>query len=105
MSELIKVSDLKAELEGLPDDLPVFVFDEHTDEAFPLQIIDPTISDRVDLNFSSEEENKVYRVNVTVHHSFTVVARNEDEAHYEASENVLWDDHISDIDLTVKEED
>jgi hypothetical protein len=59
MTELLKVKDLRAQLDDLPDDLPVFLFDLHTDEAYPLQQVDPTISDRVDLNFSSAGKNQM----------------------------------------------
>ena len=103
MSELLKVADLKAELESLPDDLPVFMFDLHTDEAYPLQRVDPTISDRVDLNFSSEEQ-KLYRAHITVHHSFTFLAPNEEEAHRMASEYEHWDNHVTDCSLDIEEE-
>jgi hypothetical protein len=103
MNELLKVADLKAELESLPDDLPVFMFDLHTDEAYPLQRVDPTISDRIDLNFSSEEQ-KLYRAHVAVYHSFTVLAPNEEEAHRIASEDVNWDDHVTGCSLDIEEE-
>lgn len=103
MTELIKVADLKAELESLPDDLPVFMFDLHTDEAYPLVQVDPTISDRIDLNFSSAEQ-KLYRAHVAVYHSFTVLAPNEEEAQRMASEGVNWDDHIKDCEIKIEEE-
>jgi len=38
------------------DDMPVYVYDLSTDEAYPLILVDPTISDRIDLNFRSEPE-------------------------------------------------
>tara|TARA_E500000318_G_scaffold54618_1_gene50875 strand:- start:624 stop:905 length:282 start_codon:yes stop_codon:yes gene_type:complete len=36
------------------DDLPVYVYDLTTEESYPLIMVDPTISDRIDLNFRSE---------------------------------------------------
>ena len=47
------VKQLKAELEALPDELPVFVWDETDEDPHPVLCVDPTISDRVDLNFRS----------------------------------------------------
>lgn len=37
------------------DDLPVYVYDLTTEESYPLIMVDPTISDRIDLNFRSEQ--------------------------------------------------
>jgi len=39
------------------DDMPVYVYDLTTEESYPLIMVDPTISDRIDLNFRSEPEN------------------------------------------------
>ena len=106
MSEVMTVGELRAELEVISvdnDDLPVYVYDTNTCESFPLSIVDPTISDRVDLNFSSEEE-KEYRVHVAVYHSFKVHARTEDEAHRIASDDVIWDDHITDCNIVIEKE-
>ena len=106
MSKLMTVADLRAELGRLSsdnDDLPVFMYDLSTSESFPIVRVDPTISDRIDLNFSSQPE-KEYRVRVVVYHSFTVHARNEDEAHRIASDDVMWDDHIVDCNLDIEEE-
>ena len=36
------------------DDMPVYVYDLTTEESYPLIMVDPTISDRIDLNFRSE---------------------------------------------------
>ena len=37
------------------DDMPVYVYDLTTEESYPLIMVDPTISDRIDLNFRSEQ--------------------------------------------------
>lgn len=47
---------LEALTSVVDDDLPVYVYDLSTDEAYPLILVDPTISDRIDLNFRSEPE-------------------------------------------------
>ncbi len=53
----VSVQELMKALESvMDDDLPVYVYDLSTDEAYPLILVDPTISDRVDLNFRSEPE-------------------------------------------------
>ena len=103
MTDLIKVSDLKAQLESLPDDLPVFMFDLHSDEAYPLQQVDPTISDRVDLNFTSEKKS-TYRAHVAVYHSFVVEASSDEEARRIASEEVNWSHHVTDSEIVVEME-
>jgi hypothetical protein len=52
----VAVQDLiKALTSVVDDDLPVYVYDLSTDESFPLIIVDPTISDRIELNFRSEQ--------------------------------------------------
>lgn len=38
------------------DDMPVYLYDLSTQEAYPLLQVDPTVSDRIDLNFRSEPE-------------------------------------------------
>ena len=103
MSKSIKVSELRAKLDALPDDLPVFLFDLDSDEAYPIQLVDPMICDRVDLNFSSQEK-KTYRAHVAVYHSFVVEASSEDQAKRLATEDVNWDDHVTDCEITVEEE-
>ena len=40
------------------DDMPVYVYDLSTDESYPLILVDPTISDRIDFNFRSENYNE-----------------------------------------------
>ena len=37
------------------DDMPLYVYDLTTEESYPLIMVDPTISDRIDLNFRSEQ--------------------------------------------------
>ena len=101
------VAELRAELGRMSscnDDLPVFLYDLNTSEKFSLWSVDPTISDRVDLNFSSQTE-KEYRVKVAVYHSFTVHARNKDDAHRIASDDVIWDDHIVDCNIDIEQEE
>jgi len=105
MTKVMTVRELRDQLIDMSVDdwdLPVYVYDTNTSETFPLEIVDPTISDRVDLNFSSEPE-KEYRVRVAVYHSFTVQARNKDEAHRIASDDVIWDDHITDCNIDIEE--
>ena len=107
MTKVMTVAELRAELGRMSsdsDDLPVFLYDLNTGEAYSLWSVDPTISDRIDLNFSSQPE-KEYRVRVAVYHSFTVRARNKDEAHRIASDDVIWDDHIADCNIDIEESD
>jgi len=52
----VAVQDLiKALTSVVDDDLPVYVYDLSTEESFPLIMVDPTISDRIELNFRSEQ--------------------------------------------------
>lgn len=60
MSKAMTVRELRDQLVNMSVydlDLPVFLYDLNTCETFPLERVDPTISDRIDLNFSSEQEN------------------------------------------------
>ena len=51
----IDVQEVVTLLESVTDkDMPVYVYDLSTDESYPLLMVDPTISDRIDLNFRSE---------------------------------------------------
>ena len=53
----IDVQEVVTLLESVIDkDMPVYVYDLSTDESYPLLLVDPTISDRVDLNFRSKQE-------------------------------------------------
>ena len=61
MSKAMTVRELRDQLVNMSVydlDLPVFLYDLNTCETFPLERVDPTISDRIDLNFSSEQENE-----------------------------------------------
>ena len=49
-------------------------------------------------------EEKTYWVYVVVYHSFTVTAKDAEEAHIIASEDVIWDDHITDCKIEIEEE-
>ena len=51
----IDVQEVVTLLESVTDkDMPVYVYDLSTDESYPLLMVDPTISDRIELNFRSE---------------------------------------------------
>lgn len=104
-NKVMTVRELRDELIKMPVedwDLPVYLFDVHTDEAYPLERVDPTISDRVDLNFSSEQK-KTYHVHAAVYHSFRVEALNEEEAMRVATEDVKWNDYVTDCEINVEE--
>ena len=61
MSKAMTVRELRDQLVNMSVydlDLPVFLYDLNTCETFPLERVDPTISDHIDLNFSSEQENE-----------------------------------------------
>lgn len=47
------VKELIEELQALPEDFPVHVHDLADGEHFPIERVDPTISDRIELNFDS----------------------------------------------------
>ena len=58
MQAPVTVKELMQTLASIiDDDMPVYVYDLSTDESYPLILVDPTISDRIDLNFRSEPEN------------------------------------------------
>lgn len=48
-------------------------------------------------------DEKTYRVYVAVYHSFTVTAKDEEEAHHIATYDVIWDDHIVDCGIDIEE--
>ena len=59
MQAPITVRELMQTLASIiDDDMPVYVYDLSTDESYPLIMVDPTISDRIDLNFRSENYNE-----------------------------------------------
>ena len=59
MQAPITVRELMQTLASIiDDDMPVYVYDLSTDESFPLIMVDPTISDRIELNFRSENYNE-----------------------------------------------
>jgi len=49
------VKELIEELQSLPEDLTVHVHDLADGEHFPIERVDPTISDRIEINFRSEQ--------------------------------------------------
>ena len=56
MQAPITVQELMETLASVvDDDMPVYVYDLTTEESYPLIMVDPTISDRIDLNFRSEQ--------------------------------------------------
>ena len=59
MQAPITVQALMEAMASVVDDegiyLPVYVYDLTTEESYPLIMVDPTISDRIDLNFRSEQ--------------------------------------------------
>ena len=54
--QLMTVGQLREELNELPEDLPVLAYDLSGNESFPIERVDPTISDRIDLNFTREDD-------------------------------------------------
>lgn len=59
MQAPVTVKELMQTLASIiDDDMPVYVYDLSTDESYPLILVDPTISDRIDLNFRSENYNE-----------------------------------------------
>ena len=59
MQAPITVQELMETMASVVDDegiyLPVYVYDLTTEQNYPLIMVDPTISDRIDLNFRSEQ--------------------------------------------------
>ena len=55
MSRVLTVGELKLQLEGVDDDMAVYAYSLSADESYPVVLVDPTISDRLELNF---EENQ-----------------------------------------------
>ena len=45
------VKELIEQLQPLPKDLPVYVCDTVWNEPYPIDLVDTTISDRIDINF------------------------------------------------------
>lgn len=49
--KVLTVGELKKVLEYCEDNLPVYAFSLDSEESYPVDIVDPTISDRIELNF------------------------------------------------------
>jgi len=54
MSKVLTVGELKSQLEGVDDDMAVYAYSLSADESYPVVLVDPTISDRLELNFEWE---------------------------------------------------
>lgn len=50
------VKELMEQLQSLPQDLPVHICDMMDNEHWPLDSVDATLSDRVELNFDTEDD-------------------------------------------------
>lgn len=55
MSKVLTVGELKAQLEGIDDGMAVYAYSLSADESYPIILVDPTISDRLELNFKDDE--------------------------------------------------
>ena len=53
---MLTVKQLKEKLEGIPDDMPVFVYDIAYADQYRIEGIDTTISDRVDINIDIHQD-------------------------------------------------
>ena len=49
--KVLTVGELKEALEYCEDSLPVYAFSLDSEESYPVEIVDPTIADRIELNF------------------------------------------------------
>ena len=54
MSKVLTVGELKAQLEGIDDNMAVYAYSLFAEESYPIILVDPTISDRLELNFEWE---------------------------------------------------
>ena len=54
MSKVLTVGELKAQLDGVDDEMPVYAYSLFAEESYPIILVDPTISDRLELNFEWE---------------------------------------------------
>lgn len=52
--KVLTVGELKKVLEYCEDNLPVYAFSLDSEESYPVEIVDPTIADRIELNFFHE---------------------------------------------------
>lgn len=46
---------------------------------------------------------KSYKAYVTVHHVIEIEAENESDAHEEAINGTIWDDHIKEVTVDIEE--
>ena len=99
---VLTVGELKSQLDGIDDDMPVYAFDLSQEESHPVQLVDPTISDRVEINFGPTPEMKTYRVYVSLYHSFTVEAESKERAEEIATYEVCWDSHVKDCSVVIE---
>jgi hypothetical protein len=53
---MLTVKQLKEQLEGIPDDTPVFVYDIAYADLYRVEGVDTTISDRVDINIDINQD-------------------------------------------------
>jgi len=52
---MLTVKQLKEQLEEMPEDLPVYVYDTSCGDAYPIDIVDTLLSVRVDINIDIDK--------------------------------------------------
>jgi len=52
---MMTVKELKEQLEEMPEDLPVYVYDTSCGDAYPIDIVDTLLSVRVDINIDIDK--------------------------------------------------
>jgi len=60
MSKVLTVGELKKVLEYCEDNLPVYAFSLDSEESYPVEIVDPTIADRIELNFYNSASEVIH---------------------------------------------
>ena len=52
---MLTVKQLMEQLEEMPEDLPVYVYDTSCGDAYPIDIVDTLLSVRVDINIDIDK--------------------------------------------------
>jgi hypothetical protein len=52
---MLTVKQLMEQLEEMPEDLPVYVYDTSCGDAYPIDLVDTLLSVRVDININIDQ--------------------------------------------------
>lgn len=56
---MLTVKELMEQLEEMPEDLPVFIYDIAYADLYRIEGVDTTISDRIDINIDIQQDERL----------------------------------------------